>query len=246
MPGSPPADTAPPPTDAAAWRRAIAGAPQPPAVPFAGAPLLVLSAHPDDEVIGAGRLLADHGGPARCITLTAGERCHGPGPDADAVARTRLREWSEGLRTLGAEPVETPRWDDGSLADHEEAAVERLSAQVADAAAVLAPWRHDPHPDHRAAGRIGAAVARRAGIPLHCYLVWTPYWLAPGDLDRHEAELVRLSTSARAHRLWREALSRHRSQVLPHPPAVRPIVPEDLIRRHESQLLVQESHAAHA
>jgi LmbE family N-acetylglucosaminyl deacetylase len=182
----PPADTAPPPVPAVLWHQAAAEAPVGPTgseLP-SGAALLVVAAHPDDEAIGAGRLLADHDGPVRCLTLTAGERCHGSGTDTGQVARTRLREWREALAVLGATPLETPRWPDGRLADHEQEAAEALSALAAEAGAVLAPWRHDPHPDHEAAGRIAAAAARRAGVPCWSYLVWTPYWLSPADARR--------------------------------------------------------------
>jgi LmbE family N-acetylglucosaminyl deacetylase len=238
-----PADTAPPPVPAARWHRAAAEAPVAPAdsVLPAGASLLVVAAHPDDEAIGAGRLLADHDGPVRCLTLTAGERCHGAGADTGQVARTRLREWREALAVLGATPLETPRWPDGRLADHEQEAAEALAALAADADAVLAPWRHDPHPDHEAAGRIGAAAARRAGVPCWSYLVWTPYWLSPADVAARGAAVVGHRTSERAERLWREALACHRSQVAAWPPARRPVVPAELLDRHARQFLVRES-----
>lgn len=241
----PPADTAPEPVPAAAWRRAADGAPLSPVLP-PDASLLVLAAHPDDETIGAGRLLADHTGPARCVTLTAGERCHGESADAAQVARTRLREWGAALAVLGAEPVETPRWPDAGLSGHEREAAEALAGWAAGADAILAPWRHDPHPDHEAAGRVGAAVARRAGTPLWSYLVWTPYWMHPEDLAGRGAELLRYPSSERAGVRWREALARHRSQVTAQPPASHPVVPATLLDRHESQLLIRETHAARA
>lgn len=243
--GPAPADAAPPPAPAAAWQRAAAGAPLAPKVP-PHASLLVIAAHPDDETIGAGRLLADHPGPVRCVTLTAGERCHGDGADRSRVSRIRLREWAEALAVLGAEPVETPRWPDAGLSAHERAATEALAGLIASSDTVLAPWRHDPHPDHEAAGRIAAAAAARAGAPLWSYCVWTPYWLAPTDLAGHGAQLLRYPTTERAQTRWWEALARHRSQVLAQPPASQPVVPAALLARHDHQLLIRETHAAHA
>lgn len=235
-----PADTARAPVPAAPWLRAFADA-RAPVAPFAAdASLLVVAAHPDDEAIGLGRLLADHDGPVRCVTLTAGERCHGQDADAQSVARTRLDEWGAALRLLGAEPVETQRWPDGRLTDHEREATDLVSSLVGDADVVLAPWRYDPHPDHEAAGRIAAAVSRRTGRPLWSYLVWTPYWLEPGDLARKGAELTVWPTSARADRLRLEAIACHHSQTVPHPPAENPVVPALLVERHSAQLLVRE------
>ncbi|VXB64801.1 PIG-L deacetylase family protein [Citricoccus sp. K5] len=202
--------------------------------------VLVIAAHPDDEVIGAGRLLADHAGPVRCVTLTAGERCHGDHDDLGRVARHRLREWTEALGVLGVTPVETRRWPDGGLAGHEGAATEVVARLAAEADVVLAPWRHDPHPDHEAAGRVGAAAARRAGVPLWGYLVWTPYWFPAAEITRRDATLQVHPTSERAGRLRTEAIARHRSQLVPQHPAVQPVVPPELVDRHERQMLVQE------
>lgn len=202
--------------------------------------MLVIVAHPDDEAIGAGRLLADHAGPVRCVTLTAGERCHGDHADLGRVARNRLREWTEGLGLLGATPVDTRRWPDGDLAGHEGEATEVVAALAAEADVVLAPWRHDPHPDHEAAGRVGAAAAQSAGVPLWGYLVWTPYWFPAAEITRRGATLQVYPTSERAGRLRTEAIARHRSQIEPQHPAVRPVVPPELVDRHECQMLVQE------
>lgn len=247
---TPPADTAPEPVPFTAWHRAVSAAPLTSALPQDAA-LLVIAAHPDDEAIGVGRLLADHPGPVRCVTLTAGERCHGVGADLQQVARTRLGEWSEALTVLGAEPVESPRWPDGGLSGHELEAVEALAELVTAADTLLAPWPHDPHPDHEAAGRIGAEVAARTGVPLWEYLVWTPYWLSPEDLAGHGAELLVHPTTERAERSWRAALACHRSQVTARPPALQPVVPPALVDRHVRQLLVRplpvrESDATHA
>lgn len=245
-----PADTAPPPVPARSWHRAAANAPLAPAL-SAEASLLVIAAHPDDEVIGTGRLLVDHAGPLRCVTLTAGERCHGASADPQKVAHTRLGEWSEALAVLGAEPVESPRWPDGKLSSHEHEAAEALAELVTATDTLLAPWQHDPHPDHEAAGRIGAEVAARTGVPLWEYLVWTPYWLSPEDLAGHGAELLVHPTTERAERSWRAALACHRSQVTAQPPALQPVVPPALMDRHVRQLLVhpmlvRESDATHA
>ncbi|MGM7668602.1 PIG-L deacetylase family protein [Microbacterium sp. A93] len=241
----PPADTAPAPVSFAEWHRAATDAPPAPVLP-PDASLLVIAAHPDDEAIGAGRLLADHRGLVRCVTLTAGEHCHGEDADAGQVSRLRLREWAEALAVLGAEPVETTRWPDGGLSGHEDEATEALAGLATGVDFLLAPWQHDPHPDHEAAGRIGASLARRTGLPLWAYLVWTPYWLTPEDLARRGAGLLTHPTSERAERLWREALDCHHSQLTAQPPASHPVVPAALLDRHDRQLLIRETHACHA
>ena len=54
------------------------------------------------------------------------------------------------------------------LTDDGPAAVDPLTEQVGDGRGVLllAPWRHDGHPAHEAAGRAAAAAAARTGVRL--------------------------------------------------------------------------------
>ncbi len=55
---------------------------------------------------------------------------------------------------------------------------------------LVAPWRHDGHPDHEAAGRAAAAAARRTGARLLEYPLWLWHHTAPDDLpEAHWAGL---------------------------------------------------------
>lgn len=236
MPNPLPADTAPAPVPWATWESAIASAPRSPGLP-AGATVLCIAAHPDDETIGAGRLLAAHDGPVRAVTLTAGERCFGDGEPTDLVARERLDEWAAALRILGVEPLDTKRWPDGELRLHEDEATQHLMALVGDAGLVVAPWRHDPHPDHEAAGRIAARVADLAELPLLSYPVWAPYWLEPERLSPGH-RLAVVPTDHPAGTARDEALRCFPSQIRPRPPAQAAVVPAELLQRHPLQLLI--------
>lgn len=233
-----PADTAPPPVPWPAWETYLSDATVEPRPLPARASVLTIGAHPDDETIGVARLLADHDGPVRCVTLTAGEGCFGPEADTDEVRAVRLAEWSLALTHLGAAACSSPRWPDGSLDTVEREATDALFPLAAGADMVLAPWRHDPHPDHRTAGRIAARVARRAGLPLREYVVWTPYWLGPDDVADLGASLNVCPTSRRAVERRRAALDCFESQVLPRSPALAAVVPPELILRHPVQLLL--------
>ncbi|MDO5495635.1 MAG: PIG-L family deacetylase [bacterium] len=234
-----PADTAPEPVPHHVWEAAIAATP-PVATPVPpGARLLVVAAHPDDETIGAGRLIASHDGPVQCVTLTAGERCVGDAEEGNAVAEERLAEWRCALRELGAEPLETQRWPDGELADHVREASAALAAEAAGADAILAPWEHDPHPDHEAAARIAARLADAAGVPLIHYLVWTPYWLTPAEAAAGGDRLIRIQTDDASERAREAALACFPSQTRPRPPARAAVVPASLLERHAEQLLME-------
>ena len=84
-------------------------------------PVLVLAAHPDDEVIGAGGMLAFHGARGDAVTVVhATDGAQGdPGKrEAGDIRDVRRREGKEALRRLGLE--EARHWDlpDGQLPEH--------------------------------------------------------------------------------------------------------------------------------
>ncbi|MDQ3114440.1 MAG: PIG-L family deacetylase, partial [Actinomycetota bacterium] len=67
-------------------------------------------------------------------------------------------------------------WPDGLVADHEADVAADLARALAAGregtrTVVLAPWVHDPHPDHQAVGRAAGAAARRAGLDPWSYPV---------------------------------------------------------------------------
>ncbi|WP_158604476.1 PIG-L deacetylase family protein [Nocardioides mangrovicus] len=196
--------------------------------------VLVVGAHPDDETIGAGRLLAAHHGRCDAVVLSAGEACL-PDGDRRDLGHQRLAEWRAALSHLGVRPLEAPRWPDGELAAYVAEIEEALRETAADYDVVLAPWRHDPHPDHEAVGR--AALAAAPGRVV-AYPVWTPFWTTPTQLGERGARLVGLRTPASAHRAWTAAVAEYASQTRPLRPGWAPIVPAELLRRQQEQLLV--------
>jgi LmbE family N-acetylglucosaminyl deacetylase len=169
-------------TDEAHWR-AWAGLRRLPPADLAGwSRVLVLAAHPDDEVLGVGgtmALLAAAGARLRLVAVTDGEASHPGHPDPAALAARRAAETAGALRALGAGATDVIRlgFPDTRVAAREDdlAAVLRDLAQDCDA--VLAPWDRDVHADHEAVGR----AARLAGPLTYWYPVWTWHWARPGD-----------------------------------------------------------------
>jgi LmbE family N-acetylglucosaminyl deacetylase len=171
-------------TSESAWR-AWPGLAALPAASVAGwSSAVIFAAHPDDEVLGAGgiiALLAAAGARLRVVAVTDGEASHpGRGPAERAeLARRRATERAAALQALGAGATEVIRLGlpDAGLGAREA----ELAALVPDLTAgfttCLAPWMSDLHGDHEAVGR----AARRATGRVLFYPVWMWHWARPGD-----------------------------------------------------------------
>lgn len=189
--------------------------------------LFVVAAHPDDDVIGAGGLIARvarAGGRVDVAYLSDGGRSH-PGSRAFPAARVatlREAEARAALRILGVREEPTfARLPDGGLAGLAPA---RRAATVAWLAAAIAargpdvlamPWRRDPHPDHVAASAIATDAARRSGVPVAivAYEVWLRIHGAPSDLPRKgEAMLREIPLDDDETSAKRAAIRAHRTQ----------------------------------
>lgn len=190
-------------------------------------PMLVISPHPDDEILGAGGLIglqAARGIPLHVVAVTDGENAYRDGVD---IADRRSQEQTSALGRLGVTPSNLTRLkltDSGITAD-EELLVELLMPLVSKTSHIVAPWTDDYHPDHEACGRAAVEVARRSGAVLTFYFFWTWHRGRPALL--RNLSLKSLALSAESRRAKREALSEHRSQ-LEHPSG-EPILPDYLL-----------------
>ena len=144
---------------------------------------VIVAAHPDDEVLGAGGLismLAASRARLRLVAVTDGERSHAGHGSAAALARRRIAETGIALRALGAQGTEVIRLGlpDGGLAAREDKLAKTLAPLVAGFDLCLAPWERDLHPDHEAAGR--AARLAASGV-CYSFPVWMWHWASPAD-----------------------------------------------------------------
>jgi LmbE family N-acetylglucosaminyl deacetylase len=204
-------------TDNDAWRRVPVWTP-----PGGPASLLVVAAHPDDESLGAAGAitrLAASGWRVEVVVATDGEGSHPDSPTLgpDALAARRRGEADAAMRLLGpGVRVHHLGLPDGALASREDEVVERLVDLIGENGAdltLLAPWREDPHPDHRAAGRAARQAAHRTDSQLLEYPVWAWHQLVPDDIPWERALRLELTDRERRHKA--DAIAAHTSQVLP-------------------------------
>jgi LmbE family N-acetylglucosaminyl deacetylase len=186
---------------------------------------VVLAAHPDDETLGAGGLLAllhSLGADVEVLLCTAGEGSH---PDSvtmapEQLAAVRREEFAAAMGVLGL----AGRWQflglpDGGLADH----TLEISARLREAiqrhpgnprqVAIVAPYRADGHPDHNAVGGAAAGVAREDGHALLEYPIWYWLWASPENSTWQSWARLHLSPEHQAAKT--AAMEAHSSQMRP-------------------------------
>jgi LmbE family N-acetylglucosaminyl deacetylase len=164
--------------------------------------LMAVHAHPDDEVLGTGGVLArcaDEGIRTVLVTCTNGEQGDGPagvkpgepGHDEAEVSSRRLAELRESADHLGIDHVELLGYRDSGMAGWDANGHSDVFRNIPldDAAARLGALmeRYRPqvvvtydenggygHPDHIQAHRITLAAAEATGIPDKLYYTAVP------------------------------------------------------------------------
>jgi len=201
--------------------------------PSAWSSAVVVPAHPDDEVLGAGgtiAILAAAGVRVRLVALTDGAASH-PGADPVAVARTRAAETAAALDLLGASGIEVTRlgFPDTGLAACEQQLSAVLREQCAGFGVCLAPWEADAHADHEAAGRAARRAGRLIGVEVLTYPVWMWHWARPGDhrVPWYRACQVRLPAGVAARK--RAAIDVFASQLADRGPDTGSVLPAGIV-----------------
>ncbi|MGK7311603.1 MAG: PIG-L deacetylase family protein [Candidatus Longimicrobiales bacterium M2_2A_002] len=146
-------------------------------VPMAGRRLLAVLAHPDDESLGMGGVLARYASEdvaTHLVTATRGEagRYYGdrPRPSDAEVGRVRERELRSAAAVLGVADVEVLGYPDGGL---DRVPVQDVLARLVPAIRRVRPQvvvTFDPfgaygHPDHIAISQLSCAAVTAAADP---------------------------------------------------------------------------------
>lgn len=171
----------------------LSAASPPPFIPWQATRLsarrvLVLAAHPDDEVFGCGASLYLHrqeGTEVRVIILTDGAYGAAHRQAQQAVMQERFAESRAAAQVLGLDEQAIDCWQlpDGQL-EYAESLVERLRVLIQEGGfdLVYAPSLMELHPDHCALAMAAAEAVRRIGghLRLAFYEVSAP--LRPNTL----------------------------------------------------------------
>lgn len=183
--------------------------------------ILTLSAHPDDDTIGAAGTLAlatQAGAQVTAVVATNGEASVGTGKSPALVGHARTDDARAAFMHLGIDDVRFLDRPDGALEDDTD-----LTALLAEVLrdvqpdVIFVPWRLDGHADHQALHQALLATSMDEAVELWCYETWAP--LPPNravnitrTADRKAAALAAHETASEAFDITAlAALSRYRS-----------------------------------
>ena len=208
------------------WRAWDGLAALPPLNSFRWRSVAVVAAHPDDEVLGVGgllALLADRGARLRLIAVTDGEASH-PEP---GLAERRVAESTAALKHIGE--IETVRLGLPDSGVRDEDLLRLLPGLVDGFDACLAPWHRDVHPDHEAAGRAAAAC----DTEVWHFPIWTWHWARPADPRLPWDRAVQVPLPAEVAERKRAAIDCFASQLEGPGPILPPGIVEHFTRGRE-------------
>ncbi len=181
--------------------------------------LVVVVAHPDDETLACGGLLAraaEHDLPTVVMVATDGEASHPDSPTAspETLAGRRREELIEAVGILHpAARLIRLGLPDGRLSGHEDAIADRLRDVVDADTLLVSTWRHDAHGDHEAVARAAADIAVETGARHLEAPIWLWYWGEPADVPWAECSVLPLTPGELAAK--EQALACYPSQTAP-------------------------------
>ncbi len=180
--------------------------------------LLVVAAHPDDETLGAGGLIAtaaELGLAVTVVVATDGEASH---PQSTTHPPARLAEIRRGELTAALQLLH-PRAElrflglpDSGLARLEIELIDLVAKHGVGATHVITPWAGDRHPDHAACARAGGALARVNDLPHWQFPIWAWHWSRPDSPALPRRRMKRFELGPRARQAKALAIAAHRSQ----------------------------------
>ncbi len=149
--------------------------------------VVVVAAHPDDETLGAGGLIAaarNRGASVTVVVASDGEASHPASPTytPEQLAALRRSEVRQAVARLAPDvSVFFFGLPDGRLEEFGDALSAQLDYHAQLATHLVTPWDGDGHCDHVACARVAAELADKYRIAHWQYPIWAWHWADPDD-----------------------------------------------------------------
>ena len=217
-------DPAQPGTPEASWQTALLRAAL---LPLPCTNMVIVSPHPDDEVLGAGGLMrkaAQQGRQVTVLRVTDGEGAY---PDWKGLDDIRRRELSDALHVLEPqlEPARQLSIPDGQVNSNREVLFDALDRCLSFDTLLVAPYERDGHPDHDAAAEVCLEVAGMRRVTVWRYPIWMWHHGSPEGLEREVVRRFELDAATQAAKV--RAIQCFASQL--RPLGREPIVPAHVL-----------------
>lgn len=172
-------------------------------------PLLVVSAHPDDEVFGAGGLIHTWAGLGRLVTILSVTDGEADLPVESELALVRREELKAALRKLCATHVPVVRLGlpDGRVMQHKNRLRNALESLLEPRSIIIAP--EASHPDAQAIAQVCVELSRSHGCEYARYLTRSS---SPPPLEDNGCRMAEFPLDMEAQRAKAHALQCFGSQ----------------------------------
>ena len=146
-----------------------------------GRTVLVLAAHNDDQVIGAGGTLVTYakaGALIKSIVFSFGEQSH-PHLKPEVIIQKRIKESLDADRIMGGSGVAYLGVQEGRF--REEIKKKKIDKRILDLIKKENPIKifthsiNDRHPDHKAVANLMVELLPHIECPVYTFDVWTPF-----------------------------------------------------------------------
>jgi LmbE family N-acetylglucosaminyl deacetylase len=210
-------------------------------------PVMVVSPHEDDEVLGCGGLIAlkrERSIPVQVVFITDGSASHKFHPDfrAGEIVPIRKEEARTALGILGVEPTDIHFLDklDGKLRQMPDLDRQQTIDELTNLIRVFQPGeiyvthRKDRHSDHEVSYDLIKAAIAQSGLEIE--LLQYPIWILWRPMLFRDLKLTELAGAVRlpinsVHQKKQRAIAAYRSQCQPISDSNHTILPKGFLRR---------------
>ncbi|MEM3127023.1 MAG: PIG-L deacetylase family protein [Candidatus Woesearchaeota archaeon] len=159
--------------------------------------ILLLCAHSDDEVLGAGGTiakLAKEGKKVVNVIFSYGEKSH-PWLKTEAIKKIREKEAKEADKLIGCKKTIFFDLKEGKYLAHEKEAMKKVMKilKKEKPTKIFTHSYDDPHPDHRAVFKIVMQTISRSKHSCDVYIfdVWNPFTIRQRNLPRLYVDITK-------------------------------------------------------